>query len=412
MLNNRSNELSKRACEVMPRCTQTTGKESTQYGRRYAPSFIEKGEGCHVWDVDGNKYIEYTMGLGPVILGHNYPAVTQSVIDQAQKGALFSLPSPALVDVCELITELVPTAEVVRVAKNGSDVTGAAVRAARAYTGREIIAHYGYHGWHDWYVASTPANKGIPGSIRELTLSFDYNDIESLKKIFDDNPGRVAAVIMEPVSIAEPVDDFLEKVQDLARSEGALLIFDEVFTGFRVSKGGAQELYDIQPDLSCFAKAMGNGYPISAVAGPQEVMEVFNEIFFELTYADEAVSLAACKATLTEIKNKPVIDHLWKQGQKIKDGVNLLAAKHGLADHIACKGLPPRTAIDFKNMKASHAQSMRQIFKDECARRGILFAGRHNLSYSHSDGDIDRTLEVYDEVIGTLPQIMDEAAVA
>lgn len=404
-----SDKLTQRACNVMPRCIQTTGKEPAQYGREYGPSYIQRAEGCHVWDTEGNEYIEYTMGLGPVVLGHNYPAVTESVIEQVRKGTLFPLSNQTLVEVCELITELVPTAEMVRVAKNGSDVTGAAVRAARAYTGREIIAHYGYHGWHDWYVASTPANKGIPGAIQNLTLSFNYNNIESLKRIFEDHPGEVAAVIMEPVAIEEPVDDFLKKVQDLARSEGALLIFDEVFTGFRVANGGAQDLYDIQPDLSCFAKAMGNGYPISAVAGPRDIMKIFNEIFFELTYADEAVSLAACKATLNEIKSQPVIDHLWTQGQKIKDGVNSLALKHGIEDSLACKGLPPRTSIDFK-LNGNRSQRMRQMFKDECARRGILFAGRHNLSYSHSDSDIERTLEVYDEVIGLLPQLMDKAA--
>ena len=286
----RSLELKARAEKLIPTCSQTFSKAPTQFVQGVAPVFLARGEGSHVWDVDGNEYIDYPMALGPIILGHNYPAVTEAVTRQMKDGNIYSLPHPLEVEVAELLVELIPSAEMVRFGKNGSDVTTGAVRAARAFTGRELIACCGYHGWQDWYIGTTTRNQGVPQCVREQTLPFEYNQIESLERILQQNPGKIAAVIMEPVGIVEPQDGFLQQVLDLTHEAGALLIFDEIVTGFRVALGGAQEYYGVTPDMTCCGKAMGNGYPASAVVGRRDVMEWFDEIFFSFTFGGDALS--------------------------------------------------------------------------------------------------------------------------
>ena len=280
----RSHDLKAKAKRLIPSCTQTFSKGPTQFVQGAAPVFIARGQGSHVWDVDGNEYIDYPMALGPVILGHNYPAVTKAVSKQLQEGTIFSLPHPLEIEVAEILVEIIPSAEMVRFGKNGSDATSGAVRLARAYTGRDLIACCGYHGWHDWYIGATSRNRGVPEAVRRLTIPFEYNNIEDLRRIFEDHPGNVAAVIMEPVGITEPKNEFLPQVRELTQREGALLIFDEVVTGFRIALGGAQEYFGVAPDLTCLGKAMANGYPLSAVVGRREIMELFDEIFFSFTF--------------------------------------------------------------------------------------------------------------------------------
>jgi len=348
-----------------------------------------------VWDADGNEYIDYPMALGPIILGYNYPAVSEAVIRQIQDGTTFSLPHPLEVQVAETLVEIVPCAEMVRFGKNGSDATSGAVRLARAYTGRDIIACCGYHGWQDWYIGTTTRNKGVPEAVQKLTIPFEYNNVESLKRIFAEHHGRVAAVIMEPFGFVEPQDGFLGKVRDLAHREGALLIFDEIITGFRIALGGAQDYFGVIPDLACFGKAMANGYPIAAVVGSREFMQLFDEVFFSFTFGGETVSLAAALATINEIREKNIINHLWGQGQKLKDGYNILAREFRVDRYTECIGLSPRTLITFKDEKGAECIVLKSLFQQECLKRGLLFSGGHNLCYSHSNADIDHTLRVY-----------------
>ncbi len=391
----RSEDLKSRAGKVIPSYTQTFSKGPTQYVQGVAPSFIARGEGCRVWDVDGNEYIDYPMALGPITLGHNYPAVSEAVMRQMRDGTIFSLSHPLEVEVAEMLVDVIPSAEMVRYGKNGSDATSGAIRAARAYTGRDIIACYGYHGWQDWFIGTTTRNKGVPRAVQELTFTFDYNNIGSLEKIFAEHPGRVAAVIMEPVGVVEPKDDFLRKVRTITEREGALLIFDEIVTGFRVALGGAQEHYGVTPDLTCCGKGMGNGYPIAAVAGRRDVMELFDEIFFSFTFGGEALSLAATKATITEMRDKDVIGHLWEQGRRLRDGFNVLATAYGIAENAECVGLGPRTSTSFKDESGATWLELKSLFQQECLKRGVLFLGGHNLCYSHGNADIDQTLRVY-----------------
>lgn len=390
-----SQELKAKAEKLIPGCSQTFSKAPTQFVQGVAPVFLERGEGSHVWDVDGNEYIDYPMALGPIILGHNDPDVSGAVARQMKNGTAYSLPHPLEIEVAEMLVDLIPCAEMVRYGKNGSDATSGAVRAARAYTGRDIIACCGYHGWQDWFIGTTTRNKGVPAAVRSLTVPFDYNSIESLEKIFAANPGKVAAVIMEAVGVVPPKDGFLEKVRALATREGALLIFDEVVTGFRLSLGGAQEYYKVTPDLACFGKAMANGFPIAAVVGRRDIMPVFDEIFFSFTFGGETMALAAAKATIRKMKERNVIGHLWEQGRKLKDGYNVLAKAFGAERYTECVGLSPRTLITFKDSEGKESLVHKSLFQQECLKRGILFSGGQNVCFSHSDADVERTLRVY-----------------
>jgi len=388
----RSEEYFARAEKVIPSATQTFSKGHTQFVRGVAPLFLQRAEGSHVWDVDGNEYIDYPMALGPIVLGHNDPDVTAAVRAQLTEGVALSLPHPLEVEVSELLTEIIPCAEMVRFGKNGSDATSGAVRVARAYTGRERIAACGYHGWQDWYIGATTRARGVPQAVRELTHLFAYNDLASLRKLFDAHPGEFAAVIMEPVGVVEPAGTFLKDVAELTRAHGAVLIYDEVVTSFRVALGGAQAYYGVTPDLAAVGKAMANGFPVSAVVGRRDLMQVFDEIFFSFTFGGEVLSLAAAKATITKLRAGKVIPHIWAQGRTLRDGYNALAAEAGLAEHTRCIGLPPRTVLTFTDRQGQDSLAMKSLFQQEVIRRGILNAGGFNLCYRHSGADIERTL--------------------
>lgn len=406
-----SYKLKLKARRMIPSCSQTFSKGPTQFVQGVAPVFLQRGSGSHVWDVDGNEYIDYPMALGPIILGHNYPAVTEAVLHQMQDGTTFSLPHPLEVEAAEMLVEIIPCAEMVRFGKNGSDVTAGAVRVARAYTGKEIVACCGYHGWQDWYIGTTTRNRGVPKAVQQLTVAFEYNNISSLERIFGEHKGQVAAVIMEPVGIIEPGDGFLQQVRELTQREGALLVFDEVVTGFRLAMGGAQEYFGVVPDLACVGKAMGNGYPIAAVVGRREIMEVFDEIFFSFTFGGETISLAAAVATIAEMRRQNVIGHLWEQGTKLKDGYNVLAREFGVGAFTRCIGLPPRTVITYKDENGEESLVFKSLFQQECLKRGILFSGGQNICFSHSDADIDYTLRVYRTALEILAEAIKKGDV-
>lgn len=396
---NISLSLKEKAEQLIPGVTQTFSKGPSQFVQGVSPVFIERGSGSHVWDVDGNEYIDYVLALGPIILGQNFPSVTEAVMNQIQKGTLFSLPHPIEIELAQILVDLIPSAEMVRFGKNGSDATSGAVRVSRAYTGREMVACCGYHGWQDWYVGTTTRSLGVPTTTKELTASFTYNDISSLENIFKMYPDQIACVILEPIGVEEPHDDFLGKVRDLTHHNDAILIFDEVITGFRLDIGGAQSYFGVYPDLTCLGKALANGYPLSAIAGRRDIMKLFDDIFFSFTYGGETLSLAASVATIQTIQNQNVINHLWEQGRKLRDGINIMSAEFDLSKLIKCKGLAPRSVITFKDVQGSDDLALKSLFQQECLKRGILTAGYHNVCYSHSNQDIEYTLQVYRSVL-------------
>jgi glutamate-1-semialdehyde aminotransferase len=398
----RSRELLARARKVIPTASQTFSKCPTQFIQSTAPNFIARGAGSHVWDVDGNEFIDYPMALGPIILGHNDPDVTAAVVAEMANGTAFSLPHALEVEVAEMLVEMIPCAEMARFGKNGSDVTAGAVRAARAFTGREQIACCGYHGWQDWYIGTTTRNGGVPKAVQELTHPFEYNNLESLEQLFAKFPEQIAAVILEPIGVIEPRADFLPGVAALAKKNGALLIFDEIVTGFRVALGGAQEFFGVTPDLAAFGKAMGNGFPIAAVVGRRDVMEIFDEIFFSFTFGGETAALAAARATMKKLRDAKVIEHIWSKGRQLTDGIRFLANEFGLNEYIEILGQPPRTVFRFKDQAGQESLLVKSYFQQECLRRGILFSGGQNICFAHGDAEIDYTLRVYRTVMEML----------
>jgi glutamate-1-semialdehyde aminotransferase len=402
----KSDEYYKIALELIPAQTQTLAKGPGQNIKGVAPKYLQRGKGSHVWDVDGNEYIDYTMAVGPLSLGYAYDKVDEAIKEQLKDGITFSLMHPLEVEVAQLISKVVPNAESIRYSKVGADVTSAAVRLARAYTGRDKVLCCGYHGWHDWYIAVTDRNKGIPQAVQDLTYTFNYNDIQSVIDSIDED---TACVILEPFVFEEPKDNFLHKLRDVCTENGTVLIFDEMWTGFRIAVGGAQEYFGVKADLACFSKAVANGMPVSILTGKKEIMKLLEkDVFFFTTFGGEALSLAAVKATVTEIIEKNVPAYLAKQGRKLKDGYNSIAQKLGM-DYTKCSGFDCRTIITFDGEKSGcNPLEMKSLVQQEMIKRGILWGGFHNMSFSHTDEDIDYTLKAYEDVLPILKKAVDE----
>jgi glutamate-1-semialdehyde aminotransferase/spore coat polysaccharide biosynthesis protein SpsF (cytidylyltransferase family)/predicted dehydrogenase len=397
-----------RAESVIPGCAQTFSKGANQHVRGVAPLFLAKGKGCRVWDVDGNEYIDYIQGLLPNILGYANEEVNAAVAEQLGQGHSFSLPHPLEVALAERLTRLIPCAEKVRFGKNGSDATAGAVRAARAFTVRERIACCGYHGWQDWFIGSTTRSAGVPLAVRSLTHPFAYNDLGSLQKLFSEHRGEFAAVIMEPANFYPPAEGFLEGVKSLAHQHGALLIFDEICSGFHFGLGGAQKKFGVIPDLACFGKAMGNGLPISCVVGRADVMKVFEDIFFSFTFGGEVASMAAAMKVLDILEGTDALPRINVNGRLLQEGLNAMAKQAGLQERIRCVGYPFWSLIKFLDADGNDSFLVRSLFTQECVKRGVLLLATHNMTAAHDPLAIEHTLRVYAEVCKTLAKWLGE----
>jgi glutamate-1-semialdehyde aminotransferase len=404
-----SDRLYVRAAGLMPAYSQTLAKGPTQYVNGVAPKYLQFGKGAHVWDVDGNEYLDFNMGVGPISLGYGYEPVDEAIREQLEDGITFSLTNPLEVELSELIQEVIPNAEAVRFSKTGAEVTSAAVRLARAYTGRDKVLCCGYHGWHDWYIGVTARNRGVPQVVKDLVHTFDYNNMPSVLASLD---GDTACVILEPMVFDPPENDFLAELKRACQSNGALLIFDEMWTGFRLALGGAQEHFGIEPDLACFSKAIANGMPLAVLTGRQEVMALLaDEVFFFTTFGGEALSLAAARTTITELRDQDVPAYLAEQGQKLKAGYNQLAAALDIDHYTACKGYPARTLVTF-DPSAGDPLLLKSLVQQEMIKRGILWSGFHNICFAHTDEEVAYTLEVYEEVLSILKRAVDGNTVA
>ncbi|APR83069.1 Glutamate-1-semialdehyde aminotransferase [Minicystis rosea] len=404
----RSNQIFERSIGLIPAGTQTLAKGPGQWIKGVAPKYLARGKGAHVWDVDGNEYIDLNMGIGPISLGYAYPAVDDAIRAQLADGITFSLMHPLEVEVAELVREVVPGAESVRYSKTGCDVTTAAVRLARAFTGRKKVLCCGYHGWHDWYIAVTDRNAGIPEGVRDLTFTFQYNDLASLEEALDDD---VACVILEPTVFEAPKPGFMQGLRDLCTKNGSLLIFDEMWTGFRIALGGAQEAFGVKADLACFSKAVANGMPISLLTGRKDVMKLCEkDVFFFTTFGGEALSLAATKATIEEMRDKNVPEHLAKQGKKLKDGYNNIARELGLGAVTSAIGYEYRSLCTFTAPAGSAASplELKSLVQQEMLARGVLWGGFHTMCFSHTDADVERVLAAYREVLPILKDALDK----
>jgi len=328
-------------------------------------------------------------------------------VEQLRRGITFSLVHPLEVEVAELVQSTVPHAEMVRYSKTGCDVTTAAVRLARAYTGRSKVLCCGYHGWHDWFISVTDRSRGVPDAVRDLTHTFDYNDLDGAEASID---GDTACVILEPTVFEPPHAGFLTGLRELCDRTGALLVFDEMWTGFRLALGGAQERFDVRADLACFSKACANGMPLSILTGRAEVMRLLEkEVFFFTTFGGEALSLAAAQATILQMRDHDVIGHLARQGKKLKDGVNALALQLDIP-YVKCFGFDCRTIVTF-HADAGSPLEMKSLVQQEMIKRGVLWGGVHNLCFSHSDQDIDHVLAAYGESLPILKRAVSTGSV-
>lgn len=396
-----------RALKTIPLGSQTFSKSITQFPHGVSPYFIDKGKGAIVWDVDGNEYIDFISGLLSVSIGYANEEVNSAVKKQLDKGVTFSLSNTLETEVSEKLVDLIPCAEMVRFGKNGTDATSAAVRLSRAHTGKDIILVCGYHGWQDWYIGSTTRSLGVPQGTQDLTKSFIYNDIKSFDRVISENKGNIAAVIMEPMNVAFPEKGFLEHIRAVTIENNIVFIFDETITGCRFSKGGAQELFGVTPDLATFGKGIGNGFPLSAIVGKKEIMILMEDIFYSGTFAGETVSLTAAKVVLDIIDRENVPLHLAKIGKYLIESVDNLISKHRLEDIVSIVGHPSWTFLMFKEIDNFSSFEIKTYFMQEMFKQGILTFGTHNLSFSHSVEDVDNLMAAYDRFFITLKDSID-----
>jgi len=386
---------------TIPLGSQTFSKSRTQYPVGISPLFIKKAKGCHVWDLDGNKYIDLVSALASVTLGYGDSRVNTAVRKQLRRGVSFSLPGTLEAEVAEMICHLVPSAEMVRFGKNATDVTTAAVRLARAYTGKDRLIVCGYHGWQDWFIGSTSRNKGVPKATSDLTEVFKYNDLESLQKILSEK-NDVACVVMEPMNSSFPNPGFLEGVRELTKNHGVVLVFDETITGFRFSEGGAQELFNVIPDISTFGKGIANGFPLSVISGKREIMMEMEEIFFSGTFGGELLSLAAAKSVLKLHINREVISQLEQTGLDLQNRVNSAVSQTDTQELLSLSGHPTWIFLNWREIGGYSADLLKTYFMQEMFQTGILILGTHNVNLAHTQRNLEKIEESYLSVLSSI----------
>jgi glutamate-1-semialdehyde 2,1-aminomutase len=412
----KSHALQPKAHRLIPGGAHTYAKGDDQFPEQ-APGFIARGKGCHVWDMDGNEFIEYGMGLRAVTLGHASEPVVEAAYKQMQLGTNFSRPAKVEVDLAEAMLDVIDGAEMVKFAKNGSDVTTAAVKLARAYTGRDLIAICGdqpFFSIDDWFIGTTEMNAGIPQAILEMTLRFRYNDIESLRVLFDQHPDKIACVLLEAEAATPPTAGYLHQVKELCEQRGAILIFDEMITGFRWHLGGAQKFHGVVPHLSTFGKAMGNGFAIAALMGKREIMRLggldhdqARVFLLSTTHGAETHALGASLETIHIYREQSVVEFLWRQGERLRSGINQVIARHQMAGHFELTGRPCNLIYRTQDERGTPSQPFRTLFMQELIRGGIL-APSFVVSFSHSDDDIDRTVDVVDQALGVYARALED----
>ncbi len=407
----RSLDLLERAKKTIPSAAQTYSKSFRCFCEGAAPAFLQKGDGARVTDVDGNVFIDFLLGLGPVTIGYNDARINRAIRAQMEMGISFTQPHAVEVELAEKIVDIIPCAKMVKFVKNGSDATTAAVRLARAFTGRDLVLCCGYHGFHDWYVGTTSNNRGVPGPVADLTAVFDYNDIKTLDTLLEQHRDRVAAVILEPVAVDEPENNFLEQVRRLCTKHSAVLIFDEVVTGFRVALGGAQAHYNVTPDLCCMGKGLANGMPLSFLAGQQDIMAMIDQgAFVSTTFGGETLSMAAALETIRIMETENYFDHTWGLGDLWKAGVERIIEAKDAGTFACTKGLAPHSGIIFNDCGPLSSLDFKSLFIQETAGSGILTLGVNNYCQAHTPADIEIYLDAVEKALDTCLEAIDRGS--
>ncbi len=388
-----------RARTLMPWGTQTNGKRPDIHLPN-TPFFFERGKGCRLQDNKGQWFIDFRSALGPIILGYSYPDVQEAVRRQLDKGVLFSLASPLELELAEHLTGLIPGLEQVRYLKSGNEANHAAIRLARAHTGRDVIVTCGYHGHGDWFScgSGTASNwgwsregNGVPALLDQMVIRLPYGDQTVLDEVFVQHGDRIAGLIMVPYDWGDAVPHhFVKRARELTEAHGAVLIFDQILTGFRLSLQGAQGYFDVIPDLTTYGKAIANGYPLAVFGGKRDVMQHLDRVMITTTHAGETLSLAAALATLDVMQTEPVFEHIWKMGERLQKGFNELAKRNGSSAR--CFGLPPALQFQFSE-EGDEDVALRHAFHQHLLADGIFPSSIFLLNFAHKEADIDATLD-------------------
>jgi glutamate-1-semialdehyde 2,1-aminomutase len=415
-----NSKFSERANRLIPGGAHTYSKGDDQFPSN-APKVIDRGLGCTLWDVDGNEFTDLAMSLGTVILGHAYKPVLEAVRNELGRGVNFCRPSVIEGELAEMLVDIIPSAEMVKFGKNGSDAVTAAVKLARAYTGRKYVVRCeadAFNAIHDWFIGSTVLTRGVPEDVQALTLKFKYNDLDSCQNLFDQYPGQIACFLLEPVSSEVPKEGFLENLKALCEKNGALLIFDEVVSGFRFALGGVQEMVGVTPHLSAFGKGMANGFSTSALVGQREFMRIGGidheqERVFLLstTHGGETHSIAAAIATINEIRKHDMITHFWKIGQALMDGVRAAAKDVGAEQYVNVLGYSVKPGFSFNDETGNVSMAARTLFLQETVARGLLMPYVVP-SFAHKQKNIDFAVDCIRDALIVMKKAAEGAGMA
>lgn len=420
----RSMELYRHAEERIAGKTHLFGRRAELHAFGVSPIYSDTQHAGRIRDVDGHEYVDFNMGAGAILLGHAYPAIVEAVQHQAACGTGLTINHPLELEVADLLHELVPCAEMVRFCKGGGEADMVAVRIARAATGRSKVLFSGYHGWHDWYIAANLGGgnpldahllpgispEGVPAELKGTTIPFIYNDLASLEAAFHANPSEVACVIMEPARSFLPEPGYLAAVLELTHRHGALLIFDEVVTGFRFARGGAQEYYGVVPDMATFAKCISNGFALGAVAGKRDVMSAALQSFISSVYWAEATGLAAGWATLRIYRDEDVCQAVWQFGEAFIKRCRELIAQTGVPVKVV--GLPPAPSLIVEGLEPGQRDELVTLYLQETAKRGLFGGPGHFFCSTHTQEDLDRAMEAIGQAFTIIRAALDEGDVA
>lgn len=413
----KSKEFSTHIHDLIPGGAHTYSKGDDQFPFN-APAAIVKGNGAHVWDLDGNEYIDCSMGLTSVCIGHGYEPVAQAVCDAAFQGTNFQRPAAIEMDAAKLFLDTVQSGDMVKFAKNGSTVTTAAIKLARAYSGRNRVAiarEHNFFSYDDWFIATTPCDRGIPSRVRDMTIGFSFNNYESVEALLLKKDHDIACLIMEPVKFDPPTDNFLTKVAELCKEHGVLLILDEMISGFKWGLKGAQNYFGVKPDISTWGKGIANGFSACALTGRADIMELGgirqegeDKLFLiSSTHGAETTGLAAMMATINEFNKHDMIKSNWERGGILKQRLEKIILTHGLENELKLQGYPCLFILSCFNSNGVADDAFRTLMLQEMIARGILFQGMIYPTWSHQQPEIDQIAMAFDESCAVYRKAID-----